>query len=339
LTSTRPHQPGLRAPRGLLPPLALLLVLGAARPATGQSRHKPSAADIAAARDLGTQGVLLAQAGNCRDAIEKLKRAAALFAAPTIVEQLGACQVQVGKLVAGTENLQRVARDELTADAPKPFLEAQARARELLKSTLPRIAHLVIILDTPAGAKPVVEVDGAHVPPAMIGAPRPTDPGDREVVARAPGYQAARRKVHLDEGGSATLKLELKPNPNAPTAEGGGSAPSSTKRTVSYVLFGVGGAAVATGSVLGILAATKKSDLDKKCPGARCNEAYAGELHTARSLGTGSTVAFGVAAAAVIAATYLFVTSSSSSEPSRDEHARRPHVWVGLGGAGLAGSF
>jgi hypothetical protein len=338
LTPTRPHQPSLRASRRPLPQLALLLVLGAARPASAQSHHKPSAADIAAARDLGTQGVLLAQAGNCKDAIGKLKRAAALFAAPTIVEQLGACQVQVGKLVAGTENLQRVVRDELTPDAPKPFLEAQARARELLKSTLPRIAHLVIVLDAPAGAKPEVEVDGAHVPLAMVGAPRPTDPGKRVVVARAPGYLAAQREVHLDEGGSATVRLELEPDPNAPAA-GRGSAPSSTKRTVSYVLFGVGGAAVATGSVLGILAATKKSDLDKKCPGARCNEAYAGELHTARTLGTGSTVAFSVGAAAVIAATYLFVTSGSSSEPSRDEQARRPRIWVGLGGAGLAGRF
>lgn len=314
-------------------------MLGSVRPAFGQSRHKPSAADIAAARDLGTQGVLLAQAGNCEDAIDKLQRAAALFAAPTIVEQLGACQVQVGKLVAGTENLQRVVRDKLAADAPKPFLEAQARARALLDSTLPRIAHLVIVLDAPPGAKPEVEVDGARVPLALIGAQRPTDPGTREVVARAPGYLEARQSVHLDEGGEATVRLELEPDPDAARKDRGGASPSSTKRTVSYVLFGVGGAAVATGSVLGILAATKKSDLDKKCPGGRCNEIYAGELHTARSLGTGSTIAFGVGAAAAIAGTYLFLTSGSSSPPAADQQAGRPHVWIGLGSAGLSGRF
>ncbi len=300
------------------------------------SHRQPSAADIAAARDLGTQGVLLAEAGNCRDAVGKLKRAAELFAAPTIVEPLGECQVKLGKLVVGTENLQRVVRDKLDADAPKAFLKAQARAEQLLQDALPRIAHLVIILDAPPDSKPHVFVDGAPVPLALIGAQRPTDPGTREVVVRAPGYLEARRTVHLDDGGSARVRLELKPDPNAPADQGG--SPSSTKRTVSYALFGVGGAAIVTGSVLGILAATRKGDLDKKCPGGNCTQAYAGELNTARSFGTGSTVAFGVGAAAVAVATYLFATSESSGPPA-DEQSRRAHVWIGLGSAGIAGKF
>ncbi len=316
------------------------MLLGGARPALAQGgRHQPSPADIAAARDLGTQGVLLAEAGKCDKAIAKLSRAAALFAAPTIVEQLGECQVKVGKVVAGTENLQRVVRDKLAPDAPKPFVQAQERARRVLADALPRIAHLVIILDAPPGAKPKVTVDGARVPLALIGAERPTDPGTREIVVRAPGFLEARRSVKLKDGGSATVRIELKRDPDAEIGDQSGAAPSSTKRTVSYVLFGVGGAAVATGSALGILAAAKKTDLDKKCPGSTCNQAYAGELKTARSLGTGSTIAFGVGAAAVIAATYLFVTSDSSAEPPADKQAGHPHLWIGLGGAGLAGRF
>lgn len=337
MTPIRRQQQAPRLARWLIGVPALALALGATPSAVAQtSQHQPTPDDIAAARDLGTQGVLLAEGGNCRDAVKKLKRAAALFAAPTIVEQLGECQVKLGKLVVGTENLERVVRDKLDANAPKPFLKAQARAQQLLQATLPRIAHLVIILDAPPTAKPHVWVDGATVPLALIGAQRPTDPGTRVVVARAPGYLEARRSVHLDEGGNATIRLELKPNPNAPADRGVGS--SSTKRTVSYVLFGVGGAAVATGSVLGILAATKKVDLDKKCPGGACNERYGSELNTARALGTGSTIAFGVGVAALAAGTYLFATSGSSGPPA-DEQSRRPHVWIGLGSAGVAGKF
>ena len=67
--------------------------------------------NIAAARSLGIQGVKLAEEGKCKEAIEKLERAEALYHAPTILGRLGECQVQVGQIVRGTENLNKVVRD------------------------------------------------------------------------------------------------------------------------------------------------------------------------------------------------------------------------------------
>src|SRR5579871_3544383 len=77
------------------------------------SRADDSAENTAAARSLGIQGVQLADAGKCPEAIEKLQRAETLHHAPTILGRLGECQVNVGLIVEGTENLNSVVREQL----------------------------------------------------------------------------------------------------------------------------------------------------------------------------------------------------------------------------------
>jgi len=74
---------------------------------------EPSAADIASARG-SVGGVKLADAGNCKDRDRQaLSRREALSRAETLT-RLGVCQIQIGKIVDGTESLQqsraRVAR-------------------------------------------------------------------------------------------------------------------------------------------------------------------------------------------------------------------------------------
>ena len=58
------------------------------------------------------------------EAIEKLKRAEALHHAPTILGRLGECQVNVGEVVEGTENLNLVVREPLAETAPKARFSA-----------------------------------------------------------------------------------------------------------------------------------------------------------------------------------------------------------------------
>src|SRR5262245_50919647 len=81
-----------------------------AAPASGD---EPSAEAIAAARDLTIKGMGLARKGKCADAIEPLERAKQLYPAPTITAELGECQVSVGRLVAGSENLRLAANADL----------------------------------------------------------------------------------------------------------------------------------------------------------------------------------------------------------------------------------
>src|SRR5688572_21340468 len=71
------------------------------------------ASSTAAARIIGTEGLRLAEAGNCKDAIEKLERAEKLHHAPTTLTKLGECQIQIGRIVAGLESLRRVVREPM----------------------------------------------------------------------------------------------------------------------------------------------------------------------------------------------------------------------------------
>jgi hypothetical protein len=264
----------------------------------------PSASDIALARSLGSEGVQLADAGNCAAAVEKLQRAEALYHAPTMLVRLGECQVALGKVVAGTENLQRVVREALPPKAPKAFVDAQARAQRVLASALPKVARLKIHVDAPPGVRPSVKLDGDSIPLAALDVDRPADPGVHQIEVSAPGFLTARQDATLQEGstGSATLKLEPELAPAGPAPMGPGGAPAapampgqygppagsfapmpgpsmggtmsppgqettggSSQKTVGFVLIGVGAAGAVVGSVFGGIAMAKKTSLDDAC--------------------------------------------------------------------------
>jgi hypothetical protein len=328
------------------------------RPVVAQEATQ--AENIAAARALGIQGIQLADAGNCKAAMEKLSRAEALYHAPTILGRLGECQVQVGQVVLGTENLNRVVREQLAPNAPKAFRDAQERARGVLNSALPKIARLTVSVE-PAEAKPQVTVSGATIPAALIGAERPTDPGTHEVVVSAPGYLEQRRSVTLAEGGSQEIAVRLEKDPNAvvetptqPSAVTGDTASpvasdpavdAGTKRsnTLAYVALGVGGAGLLLGGVTGVLALGKKSDL-QGCDGTRCPESQRDTLDSANSMATLSTVGFGVGIVGVGLGVVLLVTNSgSASAPASRALAKSGGVnlepFIGIDRAGVRGRF
>ena len=340
--------------RPSLPILFASIVCAAGTVAFPARAQDQQAENVAAARSLGIQGVQLAEAGKCPEAIEKLSRAESLYHAPTILGRLGECQVAVGQIVLGTENLNRVVREQLPANAPKAFKTAQERAAKVLETALPRIAHLTVLVEPPE-VKPSVTVGGAPVPPALIGVERPTDPGKREIVATAPGYLEARTEVELAEGGRQAVTLKMTPDPSAPvapvapvttppptTAPQNPQADQSSKgggKTLAFVMLGVGGVGLAVGGVTGFVALSKKNDLD--CPDNQCVGKEADDLDSANSMALVSTIGFGVGLAATAVGVVLLVTSGGSKEsPSTarvDEIRIRPYI--GTNSAGVTGTF
>ena len=126
-----------------------------------------SAENKAAARNLGIEGIKLADAGDCEAAAEKLQRAEALYHAPTILGRLGECQVNLGRIVEGTENLNRVVREPLPSNAPDAFLKARERAQKVLDSALPKIARLKIF--PPCASYPSSPCDRGCIHPFLFG--------------------------------------------------------------------------------------------------------------------------------------------------------------------------
>ena len=324
------------------------------------AQDQPQAESIAAARSLGMQGIKMADAGDCKGAIEKLSRAESLYHAPSILARLGECQVNVGQIVLGTENLNRVVREQLAATAPKAFRDAQERAKGVLSTALPKIAHLTVRVE-PADARPQVTVAGAAIPPALIGIERPTDPGTHEVVVSAPGYLEQKTSVTLAEGGSQEIAVKLEKDPAAavpattpppatttPVVTTGPTAPpadTSPKKnnTLAYVALGVGGAGLVVGGVTGFLALGKKGDL-KGCVDTKCPSSQQDTLDGAKSMATVSTVGFAVGFVAVGLGVVLLLTgnnsaSASKSNPRLAKQGVSVEPWIGTQSAGLSGTF
>lgn len=325
-----------------------LLVLGFEVDASSQERN-PSAADIALARSLAAEGVQLAEDGNCPAAIERLQRAEALYYAPTIVEPLGECQVAVGKVVAGTENLQRVAREPLPARPPKAFVDAQARARKALEWALPKLARLKIHVDTPPGVKPAVKVDGDAIPLAALDGTVGIEGGIHKIEVSAPGYRTVQRDVTVGEGGSVTASLKLDPENGAVAADPlqAGTTnfvaqPKRSSKTLGYVGLAVGGAGLVLGSVAGLVALSKKSSLDDHCqPRNACPSDAQSDIDTMNAAATVSTIGFAVGAVAAGGGLVLLLTTKASSASTGGASPRSVAIrpFASWGAAGVEGSF
>ena len=245
-----------------LPVMASVFSLAAL---TAQDAHadEPTAADVASARKLGFEGITLAEKGNCAAAVDKLARAEKLFHAPTTLVRLGECQVQLGKVVEGSENLGRAAREDLPSNAPAAFVAARARAKKGLAAATAKLAHAKVIVKAPPNVTVTVSVDSVTLPSANLGEDRALDPGPHLVEATAPGYLVASAAINLKEGGSEDVTLTLVVDPRAAAAKA--PPPAETKaapppppegapnRTVAYVLLGVGVVGVGVGSVFEVM--------------------------------------------------------------------------------------
>jgi len=342
--------------------LALLL---ASAPAWGE---EPSAGDTAAARDLAIEGLKLADADHCAPAIEKLARAEKLRHSAIVLGRLGECRIQIGKIVEGTEDLQRMLHEPLPANPPANLLRARERAQAALDAAKPNLAYLAISVKGPT-ENITVTVDGQPMSALLLDRERPTDPGEHLVEASAPGYVKASRRLTIGVGErqEVTMKLAVDPQattpsvaaPNKPQEEVStekqvSSTPAplapptqqqprepgaSSTQTASYILMGAGAAVLAGGGVFGFLALDKKNSLDGKCPNGLCQPGTEGTLDSAKQYATVSTILVGTGAAAVALGSILYFTSGSSSSEEHPPVGFRARGYIGVGQAGFAGTF
>lgn len=318
---------------------------------------EPSADEKAAARDLAIAGMELKDKGDCTGALEKLERAERLYHAPTILTSIGECQIALGRLVEGTENLKKVSLEHLAPSASKTFVEAQKRAKTLLDATLPRIAKLTVEV-APALEDVELFIDEVKVSSALIGVPRPTDPGHHRVAVIKVGYLNAASEVTLAEGVDEKLALTLEADPAAvpppeatpvkttsaePTASQPAPAEKKSMQPVfGWIGIGIGAAALGAGAVTGVLALDQSNHLN--CVNSVCSGAEAEKLDSASTLATASTILFGAGGAFAVTGLILLLTSphpsSSAVMPFETQVGKMrlsPEIYAG--GAALRGRF
>jgi hypothetical protein len=180
------------------------------------AQEDPSAEETAAARTLALEGIKLADAGRCEEAIERLTRAERLHHALVVLGRLGECQIARGHLVEGTETLRRVLRETLPPSPPEVLLKARERAQSVLDRTKSKIGAVNIIVRGPEDPERVtVMMDGEPMNVALLEVDRPTDPGEHLIEASAPGFLGASSHVTVGAGTRQNVVIELVADPHA----------------------------------------------------------------------------------------------------------------------------
>jgi hypothetical protein len=316
-----------------------MLLVGVTRVRTAAAEEDPNV--VAAARALAIDGVKLAQDKRCVEAIDKLERAEQLHHSAIVLEQLGECYIEQGRLVEGTEALHAVVREGLPDNPSDAYKRANANARALLEPTKAKIAQLTITVEVLTDVQPDVSIDGQAVPAALLGAARPTDPGEHTIEASAPGYLPLKRRITLGPAQVETLGVSLVVDPaqvhaNPALAEQASSEPAALaasteaaapaanaesaaadggmSRLPAYLTWGVGAASLVVGAAFGWVAMDQKSDLDAACPDKHCPPEQTENLDAARTNGTISSIAFGVGAGAAVLGTVLFFLADAGEE-------------------------
>jgi hypothetical protein len=255
--------------------------------------------------------------------------------------------------VKGRESYMALSREALASNAPQAFRDAQVEGKKELEALEPRIPTINVKVSDLAAKNVIITMDGAAVPPALVGIARPVDPGSHTLQAKGEGLVSNVTKVEITEGQKFELVLDLRPSGDAPAGTGSdASSPpaddASGTGTLTYVGLGgigLGAAGVGVGVVFLIMGGSARSDADDAYAACDADPCFAGtpraqaaldfdeDANSKQTIGTIALIAGGAIAAGGVTMLLLDQTKSSSS----DSAGITP--WIGVGSAGASGRF
>jgi hypothetical protein len=356
------------ASRTLLVTCLVVASLGVA----GVAAAEPSAADKETARGLMSEGRAGRDKGDLKAALKAFAAADSIMHVPTTGVEVAKTQAAIGQLVEARDTALKVMRSPESANEPGPFKAAREAATSLAQELETRIPSVVItVKGVPENATPMVTIDDAPIPSAALGDARKINPGHHVIVAKAGGVDA-KQEVDLAEKEKKEVAIELPAagaNAAAGAGQGAGDAASTEqpadagggKSGFSKAMliggFSVAGIGLVAGTITGVMSMSKTSSIKSSsgCAGSVCGPAEYDDISSARSMATISTVSFVVAGVGAVAGVIGLLTGNTpagaSTEPApaampekapeETKESRRVHVqpWIGLGAAGLTGSF
>lgn len=260
-------------------------------------------------------GVAQADDGRWAEAVETFKKVIAIRSAPPALFTLGQAEEHLGQLVSAD----RAYHDALAGARASGTQDVVAAAQKAITAIETRVPHVVVHLSGSIVQGVRATIDGDDVSPD---APSNVDPGDHDVIVRAPGARTFTRRVHVVEGQTLDVSAALEPtgapqaasptSPEPPGAQQGSSFPFGP------VILGTVGVGVAIAGY--VIRAGGQSDYDAasaQCPGGGCTQQSlvdAGNSARGRII-LGLTM-LGTGAAAVAGAGLWWILSPSSSQAS-----------------------
>jgi hypothetical protein len=271
----------------------------------------------------------LMEAGRYAEACGKLSESYRLDAAPGTLLNLAVCNEKIGKTASAWGEFRDALADARRMNRP----DREKLATEHIATLEPDLSYLTISVPPLVRVVRGVEVlrNGVPLQAAAWDTDLPVDPGEVEVVERAPLYKPKTLHVTVAAKQHATLAavpLELAPIERPPVAFWTG------KRTTGVVLAVLGVAAAGGASAFGILATNDKKKSDDNCPtyagDLRCKQAGVDAMTKANTEAWLSNIGFGLAAVGVGLGAYFFFSGGAQEQPP-------PTVsWAVSGGPGSA---
>jgi tetratricopeptide (TPR) repeat protein len=290
---------------GVLVAAWVLATLGIVPKADAQSRQNDHD-ERPNARGLFLRGQESYGRGDYQAAIRSWDEAYKLDPRPLLQFNIAQAYEKQGKLQESIDALERY----LATAAPDDAYQTEARARlgavrEKLRSTG------IHIRGAPEGATIFVDHhDWGRTPRPD---PVPARPGAHRVVVQLEGYRDFQTVVTVPAGKHVAVNAAMVPLEGGATAEGdaadsadgAGAGGARKSNLVPFILWGVAGAALVTGGVLGLMAMSQAND----APSSDSSEA-----DKAKSLAIGADIALGTALVAGTVGTVLFFVNSSGDQ-------------------------
>jgi hypothetical protein len=312
-----------------------------AGPTSPDTRHEPSAADMATARNALRDGLAARDANDVPGALARLTTAWDLVQTPVTGFELGKTHLMLGHILQAHELFVKVGRMPAALEESSRSATARTEAARLAEDLEPRIPSLRIRVKVPPGATAVLRIDDEIV--AMTGAitPRTVNPGAHQIVARAGDGPEQRVTVELKEG--ETKDVELAPKWVPPKVPVAGTGPALYVRQANPLVF-VGFGAAGAGVVLTTVALAFAADASARTR-SRCGDEFCPDTVDQTQVGVGGTARerqawlLVAAISGITSGAFLTMGVITATRPVKVKLVGSVAPFIGPTGAGLTGRF
>jgi hypothetical protein len=310
----------MTALRKTLAPAAALLVVLASRPAGADGG---TAGDKAMAEALFRAAKDLQASGKLAEACPKYAESHRLDPKPGSILNLATCHELEGRTATAWADYDEAATFAARAHQADREKFARGKKDELAK----KLSYVVFRFPEVNGLE--VVLDGKALTTASAGTRVPLDPGEHELVARAPGKTVWSSKLEVEPGPAdhtavvppladeAGTTPAAAPPPSSPARDdarpaAGRSRDGSTQRTLGWIGVGAGAVAVSVGALFGVRTFSEKSTVDEHCVGSRCDDTGLSANSEAKNAATVSTIGFVAGGVLVVTGVVLLLTGENA---------------------------
>jgi hypothetical protein len=158
--------------------------------------------EVERGRALFKEGVELARDRDFTSAAARFREALAVREAPAVQYNLAAALSQLGEHAEAFNLCQQVIHNP---DSP---VDVRDHSHKLLEQIMPLTARLTVVASA-GGGTPEIAVDGAPLPPVLLGVVRAVSPGAHRVTAARAQEQFFDREVSIPKGTAAIVDVSL----------------------------------------------------------------------------------------------------------------------------------